>query len=148
MRTIVESIRWQIQGMGTDSFVAEYLKDCYSEIAEQRGHRMKIRMHTIMTTYLSARNQSFVDATANGALKVLTAKCKDHREDMHKNVDKIIEKLDDNFKTMLEDLPPDEDLKTFLSLLSEFSDKCVKPKVDKIDDLMKQLQRQYASQSE
>ena len=146
-RTSVEQINWRVQGVGTDSYIAWRMDDAYKSVAEQRGSGMKTRMYAIMRAELKANTFSFVDSIAERASEDFKKLCEKHKKAMHAQVDDIAGKLDANFRNMMEELPPDEQLDELRKSLRAFNEKVLKPKMDKVDDIFRQLQRQYNTSS-
>ena len=141
-------INWQIQGIGTDSYVVWRMEDAYKAIAEEHGKGMKQRMHVIMRAELKANTFSFVDSIAERASQDFKKLCEKHKKAMHVLVDDIAAKLDINFKNMMEELPPDKQLDELRESLVIFNENILKPKMDKVDDILRQLQRQYNTSSQ
>ena len=142
-RTAVGQINWAIRGTSNDPYICRHLSDTYEVIGHEHGTGKVSRMYGHMRAALIAKRYSFVDAIAKEASIEFKKTCDKHREDMHAEIKKVIQKLEMNFFTMMEEIPPDEELAKFREDLSEFNEKVLKGMMNNIDGMLKQLQRQY-----
>ena len=143
LRDLIGRIQWRIEGSGTDSYVGSELEYTYKSIAQEFGRGMKMRMHKAMSSRLEDRNRDLIDVILDRAKEDLGRERTPHRRMLESEINNITQKIEENFKAMSEDLPLDEELSEIRKTLTEFQEKIVRPKMDRIEKGMKELQRQY-----
>ena len=143
LRGLVGTVQWRMEGTGPDSYIAQELVWTYASIAQESGKGMTKRMHAKMQGRLEDRNRDIIGTLAKLAKKEFCKERESHRTAFQADIDGIISKVEDNYKAMAEDIPLDDQAMEMRKALTELHEKIVKPKMDKIERSLKELQRQY-----